>query len=137
MYDSGDAFEQITTKFAPSGFNSDNEKASSLDKRSTSKGPEPEDVKVVKLYGKQYAFVSLERVGGIIAYNVTNPNAAQFVTYTNDRNFALADTQQDLGPEGLHIVDGTKSPTGKPLLLVANETSGSLSIYEIRAKSKP
>ncbi|MBH5317577.1 choice-of-anchor I family protein [Paenibacillus sp. GSMTC-2017] len=136
VFDSGDSFEQIIAKQFPTGFNSDNEKSDSKDKRSTSKGPEPEDVKVAKLFGQQYAFVSLERVGGIMTYNVTNPKAAQYVTYTNDRNFAVADTEQDLGPEGLHIVEADKSPTGTPLLLVANETSGSLSVYEIRPKTK-
>jgi len=37
----------------------------------------------------------------------------------------------DLGPEGLTFVAADKSPNGKPLLVVANEISGTTAILQI------
>jgi DNA-binding beta-propeller fold protein YncE len=138
VYDSGDSFEQITAKLYPEGFNSNNENndddlAPSFDSRSTGKGPEPEDVKIGNVNGKNYAFIGLERIGGIMVYDVDNAEDPHFVTYAMDRDFEAdkLDNSFDLGPEGINFVPAEKSSTGVPLLLVANETSGSLSVYEI------
>ena len=40
-------------------------------------------------------------------------------------------TAGDLGPEGLTFIDAHDSPNDKPLLVVANEISGSTTIFEI------
>ncbi|MDF2670076.1 MAG: hypothetical protein K0R67_2382 [Paenibacillus sp.] len=130
VFDSGSDFERITAEQIPDFFNLDNE-GNAKDKRSTSKGPEPEDVKLGDINGKKYAFVGLERVGGIMVYEVTNPQAPHFVTYVNDRSFAQLDTSTDIGPEGMNFIPAANSPTGKPLLMVAHETSGTLLVYEI------
>lgn len=37
----------------------------------------------------------------------------------------------NLGPEGLVFISASKSPTGKPMLVVGNEVSGSTTVYEI------
>jgi hypothetical protein len=37
----------------------------------------------------------------------------------------------DLGPEGITFVSAGDSPSGVPLLLVANEISGTTSVYEV------
>ena len=38
----------------------------------------------------------------------------------------------DLGPEGLAFVPGEDSPTGRPLVAVGNEVSGSTTLYDVR-----
>jgi len=81
-----------------------------------------------------YAFIGLERVGGVIVYDVTEPAESFFETYINNRNFTAANgttAQLDLGPEGLIFIDKDDSPTGKYMLVVANEVSGTTTLYNI------
>ena len=134
VFDSGDQFEQITAASLPTFFNSSNDSNNSFDTRSDNKGPEPEGVVVGELYGRTYAFVGLERIGGIMVYDISNPRRPRFIQYVNNRNFAgnaALGTAGDLGPEGLIIVPARESPIHKPLLVVANEVSGTTTIYEI------
>ncbi len=136
VYDSGDEFEKITAIDFPKFFNSNND-ANNFDVRSDDKGPEPEGVVTGTLNGRTYAFVGLERIGGIMVYDVTHPDQSQFVQYFNNRNFAgdpKAGTAGDLGPEGLVFINAKESPNGQPLLVVANEVSGTTSIFGV---SKP
>jgi predicted extracellular nuclease len=134
VYDSGDDFERITAELIPTEFNSNNDENGSFDSRSDDKGPEPEGVTTGVIAGRTYAFVGLERVGGIMVYDVTTPTAPTFVQYLNNRDFsgdAEAGTAGDLGPEGLIFISGEDSPNGAPLLVVANEVSGTTTVYEI------
>jgi hypothetical protein len=146
LADTGKTMEEVTaaqTIFcdgpleACSGFNSDNDENDSFDSRSDAKGPEPEGVVVGMIRGVPYAFVGLERIGGIMVFDLSEPTAPEFVTYFNDRNFdpnadAEAGEAGDLGPEGLVFVPRQDSPTRRPLLIVGNEVSGTTSIFEIR-----
>jgi DNA-binding beta-propeller fold protein YncE len=137
IYDSGDQFERITAAALPQAFNSDNDDNDSFDSRSDDKGPEPEGLAVGVVEGRRYAFVCLERIGGIMVYDITRPWKPVFVQYLNNRNFEedAEDLEAgDLGPEGLAFVAAQDSPTGFALLLAANEVSGSTSIYEIRPR---
>jgi hypothetical protein len=88
---------------------------------------------VGKLLVAHYAFVALERIGGIVVYEVTDPRLPRFVTYFNDRDFAAADPRLagDLGPEGVLFIAAEDSPSGTPLLVVSNEVSGTTSVLEI------
>jgi DNA-binding beta-propeller fold protein YncE len=134
VFDSGDALERITAAALPAQFNSNNDANNSFDTRSDNKGPEPEDVKLAELKGRWYAFVGLERIGGIVVYDVTSPTAPRFVEYVNNRNFAgspAAGTAGDLGPEGLVYIARSDSPIDSPLLVVTNEISGTTSIYAV------
>jgi len=126
VYDSGDDFEQRTKALPNVKFNASNDN-NEFDGRSPSKGPEPEGVVVGKFGSKTYAFVGLERVGGVMVYDVTKPSAASFVTYLNTRD----GDKGDLGPEGLTFIAADKSPNGKPLLVVGNEVSGTTAIMQI------
>ena len=51
-------------------FNCSNDKIS-MDNRSGKKGPEPETVTTGTIDGKTYAFLAIERIGGIASYDIT------------------------------------------------------------------
>jgi hypothetical protein len=134
VYDSGAEFEMITAATYPLWFNTSHSN-NTLDNRSDDKGPEPEGVALGVVAGRTYAFVGLERIGGVMVYDVTDPRAARFITYRNDRDFTkdpISGEAGDLGAEGLIFIKAEDSPSGVPLLIVANEVSGSTSIYEIQ-----
>lgn len=130
-----DEFEQITSGAAGALFNSDHG-ASSFDNRSDDKGPEPEGVAIGKVDGRTYAFVGLERVGGVMVYDVTDPTTPRFVTYANNRDFAVSGSSDlanagDLGPEGVAFIAGEDSPTGRPLVAIGNEVSGTTTLFDV------
>lgn len=126
VYDSGDEFEKTTTALPNGRFNASNDN-NTLDSRSPAKGPEPEGVVVGRFGSKTYAFIGLERIGGVMVYDVSKPAAARFVTYLNTRS----NDTGDLGPEGLALIPADQSPNGKPLLVVGNEVSGTTAILQI------
>ncbi|WP_207210611.1 choice-of-anchor I family protein [Nocardioides zhouii] len=136
----GDELERITAGAVPAFFNSDHG-SSSFDNRSDDKGPEPEGVTLGKVGGRTYAFVGLERIGGVVAYDITDPARPQFVTWTDNRNFAVNGSSNlaaagDLGPEGLTFISGEESPTGRPLVAVGNEVSGSTTLFDVARVGK-
>jgi hypothetical protein len=136
VWDSGDDFEQITAAAYPEHFNSTSDEGNSFEDRSDNSGPEPEGVTLGEIDGVTYAFVGLERIGGVMVYNVSDPTAPEYVTYINTRDFAgdpTTSTAGDLAPEGLVFISAENSPTGTPLLVVSYEVSGSITIYEIAA----
>jgi hypothetical protein len=138
---SGSEFEEIIAAAAPENFNSDHAD-SNFDKRSDDKGPEPEGVTIGRVRGKLYAFVGLERVGGIMLYDITRPADPRFVTYVNNRDFSVSGSDGeddpevlaaagDLGPEGAAFIPADKSPTGVPLVVLANEVSGTTTLFSV------
>jgi hypothetical protein len=140
IYDSGDDFERITADLLPEHFNSNNDDNDSFDSRSDDKGPEPEGVTVGKIEDRTFAFIGLERVGGIMVYDITNPHRVRFIDYLNNRDFSVdAELEKgvsnplagDLGPEGITFIDKDDSPIEKPLLVVGNEVSGTTTLYAI------
>lgn len=134
VYDSKDDLEQITASAFPINFNASNTN-NSLDDRSDNKGPEPEAVTVGRVFGRQYAFIGLERIGGVVIYDLSIPFFPRFVDYVNNRDFTQdpeTGMPGDLGPEGLKIIPAHESPIRKPLLVTANEISGTTTIFEIR-----
>ena len=79
----------------------------------------------------------LERIGGVVVYEAENPAAPTFVQYINTRNFGADGNTAaagDRGAEAARVVPAELSPNGKPLLIVSNEVSGSLRVFEIAAK---
>ncbi|MEA5582530.1 choice-of-anchor I family protein [Nodularia harveyana UHCC-0300] len=144
VYDSADDFEQITAQILPDFFNSSNDETG-FDSRSDDKGPEPEDVKIAEIDGRFYAFIGLERVGGVMTYDITDPVNPLFVNYINNRDFTVESTLNgitnpaagDLGVEGLLFISAADSPNGQPLLVAGNEVSGTTTVFSIQAQSVP
>lgn len=147
VFDSGDDFERITAAAAPEFFNS-NHSESNFEGRSDDKGPEPESVAIGEVDGRTYAFIGFERVGGVAVYDITDPAAASFVTYINNRDFSVSveDAEDpaavlpqagDLGAEGLTFIPASESATGEPLLAVANEVSGTTTLFSLSDAAAP
>jgi hypothetical protein len=112
--------------------------AEEVDGRSDDKGSEPEAVAVGRIGSRHYAFVGLERQGGIMVYDVTSPTAPAFEDYVNvaiEEHAAGGDFTDpgttDVSPEGVTFVSATDSPNGKPLVLVSNELSGTTTVYQV------
>ncbi|MEZ9254281.1 choice-of-anchor I family protein [Vibrio cyclitrophicus] len=144
VFDSGDDFARIVLEQDPAHFNSTNDNNQSGDDRSDDKGVEPEAIEVAEINGKQYAFIGLERQGGIMVYDVTQPKNASFISYLNNRDFTQpvctkvdedgdCDNETynskagDLGPESIKYF--TRS--GNHFIAVGNEVSGSTSVYRV------
>ena len=90
--------------------------------------------------------MALERTGGVMVYDVTDPDNSEFVNYINSRDFAgivsgseAYDKDEldkwvtggDVAPEGLAFIPAAQSPTGRDLLLAACEVSGTVAVYEL------
>lgn len=136
VFDSEADLERLTAARYPAFFNAGHEN-NTLDDRSDNKGPEPEGLALGKIGDRTYAFVGLERIGGIAMYDITNPHEAFFVDYVNNRNFAApppTPAAGDLGPEGLMFIPAAKSPTGHAIVAVAHEISGTVTLFEVRAR---
>jgi hypothetical protein len=155
VWDSGDTFERLaaandilaneangTTTPTPTVFNATNT-ANSRKNRSDDKGVEPESVVVGEVNGVPYAFVGLERDGGIVALDLSEPTAPAVAAYANNRKFPRNSAGNflncassgvdcgDLGPEGLTFVPAGQSPSAKALLIVTNEVSSTTTIWQV------
>lgn len=75
VFDSGSDFEAITAVRLPEQFSCSNDNID-LEDRSGKKGPEPEGTAVGSVNGRTYGFIALERIGGVMVYDITDPAAA-------------------------------------------------------------
>ena len=130
VYDSGSDFARITAANTPEIFNAND--GSNFDTRSDDKGAEPEALTLGKIGNATYVFIGLERTGGIMVYDISNPIAPNFVQYIN--NFDPVSGTGDIAPEGLRFVSSIERRGRKPLLLVANEVSGTTTVYAIQKR---
>jgi len=130
VWDSGDQFEQYIAANHPDFFNCDDGLAAEKDERSDDKGPEPEAIVAGKIGANTYAFIGLERQGGIMVYDVSNPTNPVFETFVNNYN-ASTGTMVDIAPEGLIFIPAANSHNGNNMLIVSNEVSGTTTIYEV------
>lgn len=147
VWDSGDDFAAIVAARYPDHLNGQSGSGATFaekladfdaDARSDDKGGEPEAVAIGAIGGRQYAFIALERQGGIMIYDVTDPTAPRFQDYVNlalDEAIAggphTAPGTYDISPEGVAFVPAADSPNGQPLVLVSNELSGTTTIYQV------
>ena len=88
VFDSGSDFERITAEKYGKNFNQTHNKLKAED-RSAKKGPEPEALTTGIVDGKTYAFIGLERMGGIMVYDISEPSQAKFVQYLNSRDMSI------------------------------------------------
>jgi hypothetical protein len=93
----------------------------------------------------------LERPGGVVVWDVTNPSSPTLLDYVNRRDATIDLSKDDdhdkhpddiakagdLGPEGVLAIPASISPDGTPLLVVCNEVSGTTTIWRIVAGPAP
>ena len=126
VWDSGEMFERTIAKYAPEYFNWNSKKNKpKMDKRSSDKGSEPENVTVGEVGRRRYAFVGLERTSGIAVFDITEPVAPKLVDFYLD--------PLDRGPEGVLFISADQSPLAdQALLVVGYEYSKTLTIYTVK-----
>lgn len=119
VFDSGNEFGSILAKDFQDNY---------ADNRDDDKGAEPESITAMTIGGRTFAYIGLERAAGVIVYDITDPMNAFYVNYFNKNGV-------DESPEGLIVVPGADSPSGKPFLISTNESfgsyGGSISIYNV------
>ena len=134
-WDSGSEIERRTAELAPTTFNMDSEKGGDADDRSDNRGPEPEGLEIAVVDGRRLAFVGLERSGGVMAWDISDPRAPRFVEWLNPRDPSVRSGAEagDVAPEGLLVIPASTSPSGETLLVVCNEVSGTTTVVRVRA----
>jgi len=115
VYDSGNDIAQQTLSLTPDVFNGG-------DGRSDDKGAEPEAVEVLQVGEKYILFVGLERNNQVMIYDITDPYMPVFMD--------ILSKEGDVGPEGVLAIPAEYSPSGKDILVVSNEVSGTVTFYE-------
>ncbi|MBX2885579.1 MAG: choice-of-anchor I family protein, partial [Granulosicoccus sp.] len=120
VFDSGDAFERKLSELQQAGVDV------WTDSRSDDKGPEPESVTIGTIGGTPIAFIGLERISGIMVYDVGNPASPTYLGYINSLQAG------DISPEGLVYVPVSDNGGN---LIVTNEVSNTTSIYRINFSS--
>lgn len=123
VFDSGNAFEHVISQRSPEVFNA-NGGVNKVDDRSDDKGPEPEALALGEIDGRTYAFIGMERNNAIFAYDITLPSDPHMVGY-------MMPAATHNSPEGLEFISAKDSPTGKPMLAIAYEMTGTIAVYQI------
>jgi 2',3'-cyclic-nucleotide 2'-phosphodiesterase (5'-nucleotidase family)/DNA-binding beta-propeller fold protein YncE len=128
VFDSGSLMERAIAELTPALFNANDGVAEEFDRRSDDKAMEPEGITVGEIGGRTYAFVALERAGGgVMAFDITDPANVTFETY--------ARREGDISGEGIIFVPAAQSPTGKDLVILSSEVSGTVTLFEAAQKA--
>jgi len=152
VFDSGDDFGKISASVLGNNFNSTHTENKG-DNRSDDKGGEPEAIAVGKIGDRTYGFIASERSGDLFVYDISNPFNVSFSTHYNNRDFtidyeldddldnpcdesegmdcSMIENAGDLGPESIKFVSSEQSPSGIPLLIIGNEVSGTVTVYQV------
>ena len=133
VFDSGAEFEQLLSVIAADRFNNDDGDILGtpdgdefvVDNRSDAKGPEPEAIEVGKIGDTTLAFVGLERDGGIVIYDISDPADAKLLDYIDGR----ASGQES--PEIIDFIPASESSTGEAQIAVSYEVSGTTVVYDL------
>ena len=144
IWDPGDGIERQIEALIADGdlpqeaFGSDNDDNNSFDNRSDARGPEPSHVVTGRVDGVPYVFVGLERISAVLAYDVSDPAAPSYAGFLQNRDYTVPaeldggganPAAGDLGLAGLAFVPRDASPTGRALLVVSNDVSGTVTLY--------
>jgi len=124
VFDSGSEIAMKIAEIDPALFNANDSSADGFDQRSDNKGAEPEGITTATIGEKTYAFVGLERVGGVMTYDISIPDLASFESYQPA-------TEGDVAPEGLLFIPATDNATGQDLLLVSYENTGTIGVFRL------
>ena len=130
VFDSGSDFERLLALWAKQ----QTKPVLPFDSRSHIRGPEPEGVVLGQIAGRRYAFIGLERASGIMVYDLTRPTHPKYCCYIPPAEEAGI---VDASPEGLVFVPAKDSPTKRPLLVVCNEYSGTITAYQLATSAVP
>jgi len=114
----------------------------SFKQRADDRGVEPECITTgVMSDGTRLVFSGLERSGGIITFDATDPKDIQYQDFLNVRNwrtapedlteFASPDFWLNDGPESLIFISKQDSPIGVELLAACTPLAGQLTLYMI------
>lgn len=123
VFDSSDQIAKITAAQTPAFFNANDGDPAQVDSRSDNRGAEPEAITVGQVGDRTYAFIGLERAGGgVLVYDVSTPTRPDFLQYIR--------SDEDIAPEGITFIAAADSPNGVPLLVVTNEASSTVAVYE-------
>lgn len=131
VWDSGDAIEQAIAELDPDWTPPTAALRGTLeglgdDSRSDNKGPEPEHIAFAEIDGVLHAFVGLERSNGVMLFRLDDAGDTPAFTYQG-----VFHTPGDVAPEVFVVIPAAASSSGNTELLVANEVSGTLTLYEI------
>lgn len=135
VWDSG-SLESVLLGLDPTMHNNNQNSfgtAPNTDTRSDDKGPEPEALTVAQFGGKMLAFVGLERQGGILVYDITNPNNPTQVDY-----FSAGTNYSEglVGPESMIFISAADNPTGQTLLVSGFEITNGIGVYAVPEPSR-
>ncbi len=134
VFDSGSAIEQFVASNDPTVFNTNDGVASKWDTRSDDKGPEPEALAFGRIDGKDYIFVGAERQNGIFQFDITDLNNVSIVGYFNAITSSADSGGSFISPESILFLDAASNPSGKNLLVVGFEgtgSNGSIGVFEV------
>mmetsp|Transcript_35838 Transcript_35838/g.93838 ORF Transcript_35838/g.93838 Transcript_35838/m.93838 type:complete len:778 (-) Transcript_35838:369-2702(-) len=118
-------FEYIVSSRYPYLHNANREgfPTDSFDGRSDAQGPEPDSLALGEVKGRIYAFVGLERAGGIVAIDITDPASSFFAAYTR--------YGKEVAPERTDFISVSDGTAGRAMLVSTGERSSASNVYFI------
>lgn len=134
VFDSGSMIESYVAANDPTTFNMNSGLTSNFDTRSDDKGPEPEALAFGSIAGRDYLFVGAERQNGIFQFDITDLNNVTITNYFNTVTNTTDSGGAFISPESILFLDALSNPSGKNLLVVGFEgtgTNGSIGVFEV------
>jgi hypothetical protein len=134
VFDSGSMIESYVAANDPTSFNINSGSTSNFDTRSDDKGPEPEALAFGSIAGRDYLFVGAERQNGIFQFDITDLNNVSITNYFNTVTNSTDSGGAFISPESILFLDSLSNPSGKNLLIVGFEgtgTNGSIGVFEV------
>ncbi len=134
VFDSASMIESYVAANDSTAFNINSGSVTQFDTRSDDKGPEPEALAFGSIAGRDYVFLGAERQNGIFQFDITDLNN---VTITNYFNTVTNTSDFDgafVSPESILFLDKSSNPSGRDLLIVGFEgtgSNGSIGVFEV------